>query len=447
LESIETKERTAVGKVHLVEAGAAETTEQHPSLPEHVQLSLLEIAGSAREGLMAIAVGAGLAVLHECMEHEVDDVVGPKGRHDAERIAKRHGHTGGEVTLGGRRVPISRPRVRAADGSAEVGLESYELFSARDLLERVVLERMLAGVSARKSQRVAEPVGEEVDDVARSTSKSAVSRTFVSGTRAALEELLSRDLSDIELAVLMIDGIDLADMTHVVALGITTDGTKIPLSLREGSTENATVATALLSDLVDRGLRLGEEQLFVLDGAKALRKAVKDVAGPRALVQRCRIHKQRNVLGHLPERERPWVAMKLRKAWRDPDHTRALAALKALAKQLDRVYPDAAGSLREGVEETLTVTRLGVTGALLRTLSSTNTIESMIHTVRHTQRNVKRWRDGDMRRRWTAAGMAEAQRGFRRIKGHRDLPKLLTAIRRELDPTPTTKEAAALIAA
>ena len=187
--------------------------------------------------------------------------------------------TGGEVTLGGRRVPVSRPRVRTVDDSAEVGLESYAEFGSRDLLEAVVLERMLAGVSARKSWRVAEPVGEEIDAVSRSTSKSATSRTFVSATRAALEELLSRDLSEVELAVLMIDGIELAGMTHVVALAITTDGTNA-LSLREGSTENATVATALLSDLADRGLRLGEQQLFVLDGGKALREAVKEVRGP-----------------------------------------------------------------------------------------------------------------------------------------------------------------------
>ena len=433
-------------KVHLVEAGSAETEAQRPALPEHVQLSLLEIGGAAKEGLMALAVSAGLAVLHECIEHEVDQVVGPKGRHDADRTAKRHGHTGGEVTLGGRRVPVSRPRVRTVDNSAEVGLESYAEFGSRDLLEAVVLERMLAGVSARKTRRVAEPVGEEIDAVSRSTSKSATSRTFVSGTRAALEELLSRDLSELELAVLMIDGIELAGMTHVVALGITTDGTKIPLSLREGSTENATVATALLADLADRGLRLGEQQLFVLDGAKALRKAVKDVAGPRAPVQRCQRHKERNVVDHLPERERAWVRMKLRRAWNDPDHAAALASLRALAAQLARVYPDAAGSLREGLEETLTITRLGVTGALRRTLCSTNPIESMLHTVRQTQSNVKRWRDGDMRLRWTAAGMAEAQRGFRRVKGHRDLPKLLAAIHREHDPTPT-KETTALIAA
>jgi putative transposase len=447
LKSIETKERTAVKKVHLVQADMAEdAATRDVALPEQVQLSLLEIAGSAREGLMALAVGAGIAVLHECMEYEVDEVVGPKGCQNPERAAKRHGHTGGEVTLGGRRVPVSRPRVRTADDRHEVGLESYALFGSRDLLEAVVLERMLAGVSARRSRRVAEPVGDDVEQRERSTSKSAVSRTFVNGTRAALDELLSRDLSDLELAVVMIDGIELAGMTHVVALGITSDGTKVPLSLREGSTENATVATALLSDLVDRGLALGEQQLFILDGAKALRKAVRDVAGPRALVQRCQRHKERNVVDHLPERERTWVRAKLRKAWADLDHARALASLKALAARLERVYPDAAGSLREGLEETLTVTRLGVTGALKRTLASTNPIESMLCTVRRTQRNVKHWRPGDMRLRWTAAGMAEAQRGFRRVKGHRDLPKLQAAIRRELDPTPT-EEAAALIAA
>ena len=433
-------------KLHLVEVVGAE---QAPSLglPDHVQLSLGDIAAQAKEGLLALAVGTGLAVLHETMEWEVERIVGPKGKHDCERSAKRHGHTPGEVTLGGRRVPISRPRVRTADDTEEIQLDSYQEFASRDLLGGVVLERMLAGVSTRRSRRVDEPVGEDVRQSARSTSKSAVSRTFVAKTRTALEELLGRDLSDLELAVVMIDGIDLADVTHVVALGITTDGTKVPLSLREGSTENATVATALLADLVDRGLRLSEQQLYVLDGAKALRKAVRNVAGPKALVQRCQIHKCRNVCGHLPERERPWVRAKLRKAWRDPNHARALSSLKALAAQLEKVHPDAAGSLREGMEETLTLARFGVTGTLLRTLSSTNCIESMFDTVRTTQRNVKRWRDGDMRLRWTAAGMAEAQRGFRRVKGHRDLPKLIAAIRHELQPPIPTEDAVTLIAA
>jgi putative transposase len=280
-----------VKRLQPVEVAAAERGQGQPvPLPDEVQLRLGEIADAAREGLLALAAAAGLAMLHECMEHEVDEVVGPKGRHDRERTAKRHGQTAGEVTLGGRRVPVSRPRVRSADDSEEIALVSYQEFGSRDLLERVALERMLAGVSTRRSRRVAEPVGAAVEADARSTSKSAVSRAFVTRTAAALDELLARDLSDVELAVVMIDGIELAGMTHVVALGITPDGTKVPLSLREGSTENATVATALLADLVDRGLALDERQLFVLDGAKALRKAVRDVAGPRAPVQRCQRH-------------------------------------------------------------------------------------------------------------------------------------------------------------
>jgi transposase-like protein len=429
-----------------VEVASTESAGQRVALPDEVQLRLGEIADVAKEGLLALAAAAGLAVLQECMEHEVDEVVGPKGRHDEDRQAKRHGHTAGEVTLGGRRVPVSRPRVRTADDSAEIALRCYEEFGSRDPLARVALERMLAGVSTRRSRRVAEPVGLEVEAEARSTSRSAVSRAFVGRTRAALDELLARRLDDLELAVVMIDGIELAGACHIVALGITSHGTKVPLSLREGSTENATVATALLADLVDRGLALHEQQLFVLDGAKALRKAVRDVAGSRAPVQRCVRHKERNVSDHLPERERPWVRALLRKAWANPDQAAALAALQALARQLEKVHPDAAGSLREGLEETLTVTRLGVIGALRRTLVSTNPIESMISRVRDTQRNVKRWRPGDMRLRWTAAGLAEAQASFRRVKGHRDLPALTAAIRRELNPTPTT-EAAAIRAA
>ena len=432
-----------MSKLHLVEVGTPGASRL--DLPEHVQLSLREIAGAAKEGLLALAVGTGLAVLHETMGYEVERVVGPKGRHDAQRAAKRHGHTPGEVTLGGRRVPISRPRARSADDRVEIELESYQTFASRDLLAGVVLGRMLAGVSTRRSRGVGEPIGSAVEAKARSVSKSAVSRTFVGGTRAALDQLLSRDLSELQLAVVMVDGIELAGATHVVALGISADGTKVPLSLREGSTENATVATGLLSDLTDRGLRLHEEQLSVLDGAKALRKAVRDVAGVRAPVQRCQRHKERNVVDHLPERA--WLRAKLRKAWADPDHATALSSLRALAGQLAKVHPDAAGSLPEGPEETLTLARLGVSGALKRTLCSTNPIESMISTVRRTQRNVKRWRDGDMRLRSTAARMTEAQRSFRRVKGHHDLPKLTAAIRRKLHPSTPTEEAATLTAA
>jgi putative transposase len=404
------------------------------ALPERVEVALAEIAGAAREGLLALSVGVGLAVLGELMEEEVDGVVGPKGRHRRERTAYRHGHEPGEVTLGGRRLAVERPRVRAKDGSGEVELRSYRHFADEDPLNRVVLERMLAGVSCRRYARTQEPVGEEVEAKARSSSKSAVSRRLVERTRAALTELMSRRLDGVRLAVLMIDGIELKGTMNVVALGISDDGVKIPLGLWEGSTENAAVATALLSDLVERGLDVSGGVLVVIDGAKALRKAVRQVLGERTPVQRCVRHKERNVEDHLPERERPTIRRKLRAAWAEPDYGRALASLKALAHELERPHPGAAASLREGLEETLTLTRLGVTGSLKTTLASTNPIESMIEIVRRTQRNVKRWQDGEMGQRWTAAGMLEAERQFRRVIGYRELPKLLFALARELNP-------------
>ena len=230
---------------------------------------------------------------------------------------------------------------------------------------------------------------------------------------------------------MMIDGLELQGRTNVVALGISTEGVKIPLGLWEGSTENATVATALLSDLVARGLDPEQGILFVIDGAKALRKAIRNVFGD-APVQRCVRHKERNVTDHLPERERPSVQQRLRRAWALEDHARALDQLRQLARELDHSYPGAASSLREGMDETLTLTRLGVTGSLKRTLESTNPCESMLEIVRRTQRNVKRWSSGEMALRWTAAGMLEAERQFRKIIGYRDLAKLALAIERGL---------------
>jgi transposase-like protein len=380
----------------------------------------------------------------ELMEEEVDEVVGPKGRHDPDRTAVRHGRECGEVTLGGRRVAVERPRVRSADGVAEVPLRTYQHFADRDPLSRVVMERMLASVSTRRYVRTAEPVGDEVEAEARSTSKSSVSRAFVERTRQALGELMSRRLDDVRLAVLMLDGIDLKGRTNVVALGITTDGVKIPLGLWEGSTENAAVATALLAGLAERGLDTSHGVLCVLDGAKALRKAVRDVLGD-VPVQRCVRHKERNVLDHLPERDRPAVKRRLRRAWAETDRLRALDQLRLLAGELDRTHPGAAGSLREGLDETLTLIRLGIRGALKRTLESTNPCESMIECVRRTSRNVKRWQNGEMCLRWTAAGMLEAEGQFRRVIGYRDLAKLAVAIEHDLHRSPVpspSKEAA-----
>jgi transposase-like protein len=428
----------------------AQATNDEAVLPERVQDALGQLVGAAKEGLLALSVGVGLGVLSELMEEEVDEVVGAKGRWNGERTAVRHGHEAGEVTLGGRRVAVERPRVRTADGESEVRLATYEHFADRDLLSRVVLERMLAGVSTRRYPRTQEPVGEEVETRSRSTSKSAVSRTFVERTRESLAELMSRDLSDMRLAAMMIDGLELKGRTNVVALGITTEGVKIPLGLWEGSTENATVATSLLSNLVERGLDPEQGMLFAIDGAKALRKAIRTVFG-EVPVQRCIRHKERNVLEHLPERDRPIVKARLRKAWAETDHERALEQLRLLASELERTHPGAVGSLREGMEETLTLTRLQIKGALKRTLESTNPCESMIEIVRRTQRNVKHWTSGEMGLRWTAAGMLEAERQFRRIIGYSDLAKLAIAIERDLAshrqtsiPTPTEETAIAL---
>jgi putative transposase len=282
----------------------AQAAWQEVVLPDRVQEALGELVGAAREGLLALSVGVGLGVLSSMMEEEVDDVVGPKGRHNAERTAVRHGHEDGSVTLGGRRVEVRRPRVRTADGEDELPLQSYEHFADRDPLQRVVLERMLAGVSTRRYRRTQEPVGEQVEQQARSTSKSSVSRTFVERTGEALSELMSRRLGDLRLAVMMLDGLELKGRMMIVALGITTEGVKIPLGLWEGSTENATVATALLSDLVERGLDPEQGMLFVIDGSKALRKAVRSVFG-EVPVQRCLWHKECHEDGDVRHRGQP----------------------------------------------------------------------------------------------------------------------------------------------
>jgi putative transposase len=406
------------------------TTEAIESpLPAEIQEALGELVGAAREGLLALSVGVGLRVVHELMEAEVTEIVGPKGKHDLERTASRHGHEDGSLTLGGRRVPVSRPRIRSVDDK-ELPVTTYQYFADRDPLQRAVMDRMLAGVSTRKFARVGEPVGEQIEQAATSTRKSTVSEMFIEKTRTALEELMARRLDDTRLAVMMLDGLEIADRVHVVALGITTEGVKVPLGLWEGSTENATLARSLLADLVDRGLDPGQAILFVLDGGKALRRAIKDVFGEYALVHRCHRHKERNVLDLLPERDRPRILARVRGAWALKDAATAEQQLEALASELDRSWPDAGASLREGMAETLTLMRLGITGRLAKTLSSTNPIESMIEIVRHTQRNVKRWQDGDMRKRWTAAGMLQAEQQFRRVIGYTDLSKLVIAIER-----------------
>jgi len=424
---------------------ALEATES--PLPPQIQDALGELVGAAREGLLALSVGVGLGVVHELMELEVTEVVGPKGKHDPDRTAKRHGHEDGSMTLGGRRVPVSRPRVCSADDEHEVPVKTYECFADRDPLTRAVMDRMLAGVSTRRFARVGEPVGSDVEATSSSTSKSTASELFIQRTRTALGELMGRRLDDVRLAVMMLDGLEIADRVHVVALGISTEGVKIPLGLWEGSTENATLARTLLADLVDRGLDPEQSILFVIDGGKALRRAIKDVFGEQALVHRCHRHKERNVCDLLPERDRDQVRARMRAAWALTDAELAKQRLQLLAGELERTWPDAAGSLREGLDDTLTLMRLGIEGQLAKTLCSTNPCESMIEIVRYTQRNVKCWQGGDMRKRWTAAGMLVAEQQFRRIIGYRDLAKLVIAVERHALTASTTDKPRQEIAA
>jgi transposase-like protein len=411
-------------------------------LPERVSLALAELAGAAREGLLALAVGTGLQVLHLLMDEDVARLVGPKGRHNPDRAAVRHGTDQGTVTLGGRRVPVRRPRVRAADGAGELAVPSYQVFASTELLDELTLERMLAKLSCRRYQAGLEPVGSNVERTASATSKSAVSRRFVARTEQALAELLAADLSELDLVALMVDGIRVAEHCCVVALGITIDGTKLPLGLVEGATENATVVTDLLSGLRDRGLEVTRPILVVIDGAKALRRAVADVFD-HPVVQRCQLHKLRNVGDRLPDALASTVAKRMRAAYRNSDALLAEAQLQALARELDRSHPGAAASLREGLAETLTVTRLGVPPTLARTLRSTNTIESMIEICRDHAANVKRWQDGQMVLRWIAAGMGEARRQFRRVNGFLYLPALRATLDATITDVTVTKEDAA----
>jgi transposase-like protein len=396
---------------------------------------LATFAEHMREGLLAASTAVGLDVLAELMDAEVTELVGPKGRHDADRTAVRHGSEAGSVTLGGRRVPVRRPRVRtiaSADGDdtpeREVPLESYTTLAATDLLAEGIVARMLAGISTRRYPVALEPVGARVEQDAQATSKSAVSRRFVAATAERLAELHARRLDDQRWLVVYLDGFGFGDHTLVGALGVTLDGTKVPLGVVEGSTENAAVCTRLVSDLAARGLDATRGILFVVDGGKAIAKAVDDVYGHLAVTQRCRRHKERNILDHLPEDERALVRRKLRQAWAKAWAVEAKADLDALARGLAHKRPGAAASLREGLEETLTVNRLGVTGTLLRTLESTNPVESMIEIVRDHAHRVKHWSSGDMALRWAAAGMTAAQAQFRRVKGYRQLPELARAL-------------------
>jgi len=398
-----------------------------PMLPEAVSIAMAELAGDVQEGLLAMAVGTGLQVMAALMNADVEASCGPKGKHDPGRSAVRHGTEAGSVTLGGRRVPVRRPRMRAADGRSELPVPAYELFSRTEVLGRMAMQRMLAGLSTRRYPAGLEPVGKRVEESAGSTSKSAVSRRFVAATETALGELLAAPLGELDLVALLIDGVHFGEHLCVVALGIGIDGVKHPLGLVEGSTENTSVVTDLLTGLRDRGLDTTRPIFVGIDGGKALRAAVVKVFD-HPVIGRCQLHKLRNVADKLPEHLATTVTKRMRAAYHAESAILAEAQLEALAKELQRTHPGAAASLREGLTETLTVLRLGVPPTLARTLRSTNCIESMISIARNHSTNVKNWQNGNMALRWCAAGMIEARAQFRRVNGHLHLPALRIAL-------------------
>lgn len=413
-----------------------------PVLPERlagkVSDELERFAEHVRHGLLSAAVAIGLETLSELLEAEVTDLAGPKGRHQPGRTHVRHGREGTKVSVGGRKVEFARPRVRrvGTDGDAaggEATLATWDALGRVDLLAEHTVAAMLAGVSTRSYETVLEPAGPVVEAASSSTSKSAVSRRFVTATKDKLSEFRSRPLGEHRFGIVFIDGFGFGDETMVGALGVTADGTKIPLSVTHGSTENKTVVARLFDNLDDRGFDPSAGVLFVIDGGKALAAAINDRYGNVALIQRCRAHKSRNVTDLLPESHRPWVRRALTAAWNQPEATEAERALRSLATKLERTHPDAAASLREGLTETITINRLGVTDTLARTLATTNPMESTVDIIRTHARNVKRWTPGDMRLRWAAAGMLAAEAQYRRVKGYRQLEGLARAVTAAVD--------------
>ncbi len=414
---------------------------KHASPPAHLQvvespktvavqipLPVLGALVDAKSALFDLCVGVGQQVLGVLMEHDRDTFCGPKGKQDPKRKAVRGGSTRSEGTLGGRRIPVRRLRARGAAG--ELALPSFVFAADRDPLDRHTLEAIACGVSTRKYARSLEPLAEAEE---RSVSKSAVSRRFVALSQQQMTAWLTKPLHDVDLRVLVIDGVVFRDHTILIVLGVDSDGRKHVLGLCEGTTENSRVAQALLRDLLERGLDSERARVFGIDGSRALRVAIRKTFDRLGVVQRCQIHKRRNILSHVPEALHASASKVLVEAWDSPDAELAERRLQRLADSLETEHPGAAASIREGLEETLTLQRLGLKGALYRTLRSTNTIENLNGSVATYTRNVKRWRGGSMLVRWVSASVLDATRRFRRVRGYRDLAALVVALQKVED--------------
>lgn len=382
-------------------------------------LPMAEMVGWLREGVGALIRQAGLRVMELLMEEEVRERVGERSQPQPDRTANRWGKERGFCVVMGQKVPIERPRVRTTDDQ-EVRLGSYEMFHRGEPLTETVWEKLMLGLSTRTYGRAVREFAE-----AYGLEKSAISEHFIEASREKLKAMMERRLDKLRLCALLIDATPFAGQQMVAALGISQDGRKTILGIRQGATENATVVGELLGDLMNRGLDFAEMRLYVLDGAKALHAAVKKYAGESAPIQRCQVHKRRNVLDHLTDQQKPAVAKKLNAAYALEDYAAAKQALHLLHRELMDLNPSAARSLGEGLEETLTVHRLRVPPQLRKTLASTNVIESAFSIVERVCANVKRWHEGDQRERWVGSGLLVAQKQFRRIQGHKQIPILL----------------------
>ena len=382
-------------------------------------LPMAEMVGWLRQGVGELIRQAGLRLMDLLMQEEVRELVGERSQRQAERTANRWGSERGYCIVMGQKVPVERPRVRSTDDQ-EVRLGSYELFHRGEPLTETVWEKLMLGLSTRKYGQAVREFTE-----AYGLEKSAVSEHFIEASRKKLREMMERRLDKTRLCALLIDATPFAGQQLVVAMGISQDGRKMILGLRQGATENATVVGELLGDLVNRGLDFTEPRLYILDGGKALTAALKKHAGESAAIQRCQVHKRRNVLDHLTDEQRPALAKKLNAAYALEDHAAAKQALNALHRELMDLNPSAARSLGEGMEETLTVHRLHVPMQLRKTLASTNVIESAFSIVEQVCKNVKRWHGGDQRERWVGSGLLVAQKQFRKVTGHKQIPVLL----------------------
>lgn len=394
-----------------------------------------EVLELLQGSLDLFAVEIGRLVAAQFLEDEVDQLCGPRYQRQQERMATRYGRQAGFVCLGGQKLSVQRPRVRSTlSGQGEVPLPLYARLQQEDTLPQAFLRRLVRGVSCRDYEGVIDLAAEGCG-----VRKSSVSRGFVRASAAALEEWTGRRYGDKRFVAVFLDGIEYAGETLVVCLGLTEEGQKQVLGLRQGATENAEVVKSLLEELLERGLNVSRPTLFAVDGAKALVAALKRVFGSLAVIQRCQVHKKRNVKAHVPQRHHEELNRRLAEAYSETSYVRAVGLLQGTVRWLDRISPDAAGSLREGLEETLTVVRLGLPPQLRRTLSNTNVIESALSVTRTVTARVKRWREGNMRRRWCAAGLLRAEEKFRRVKGYRQLPQLVAALdAAQLDAKPKT---------